>query len=91
MAGVRIPAIPVVLGGVYFARFPPVPLRPAEHPVFNSVLYTAGQLIPLAQLETGDTWQPHGAGLVISAALTVLGWTLSIAIAAGATRALSRD
>jgi hypothetical protein len=81
----------LISGSAYFERFPPTPLRPAEHPVFNPVLYTAGQLVPLLQFGTNDTWQPHGPGLVISAALTVLGWALSIAIAAGATRALSRN
>jgi hypothetical protein len=81
----------LVSGSAYFARFPPTPLRPAEHSVFNPVLYTAGQLIPLVQFGTADTWQPHGPGLFISAALTILGWALSIAIAAGATRALSRS
>ena len=80
----------LLLGSAYFSRVHPRPVHPADRPVFNPVLYTADQLIPLIHFGTGDTWQPQGAALAVATALTVFGWVLSIAIAAGATRALSR-
>jgi hypothetical protein len=81
----------LLLGSEYFSHSHPRPLHPADHPVFNPVLYTADQLIPLIHFGTGETWQPQGAALAVATALTVCGWVLSIAIAAGATRALSRS
>ena len=81
----------LLLGSVYFSHVRPRALRPEEHPVFNPLLYTADQLIPLIHFGSADTWQPQGAALVVSSTLMALGWVLSIAIAAGATRALSRQ
>lgn len=81
----------LISGSTYFSRVHPEPLDPTGQAVFNPATYTADQLIPLVHIGNSNEWQVHGAALVVSSALTILGWVLSIAIAAGATRAVSRN
>jgi hypothetical protein len=59
--------------------------------VFNPVLYAADHLVPVIRFGQTDVWQYHGTPAVVTTALTVLGWTLGIAIAAAASRTLTRN
>jgi hypothetical protein len=78
-------------GSVYYSSVSPTRVDTQDISVFNPVLYTADQLIPVVRFGQPEVWQFHGAAAVVSVVLTVLGWTLGIAIAAGATRALTRN
>ncbi|WP_037607021.1 hypothetical protein [Streptacidiphilus rugosus] len=78
-------------GSVYFASHRPRAVHPEEHLVFNPFLYTADRLIPVVHFGPSDEWQSTGLSLAVASGLTVAGWALGIAIAAGASRALSRN
>ena len=85
-------ALGLLIGAsVYYSTVTPVRVDDQDTSVFNPVLYTADQLIPVVRFGQPDVWQFHGAAAVVSVVLTVLGWTLGIAIAAGATRVLTRN
>jgi hypothetical protein len=82
----------LAFGAVYFASVgPPQRVSTEDTSVFNPVVYTADRLVPLVHLGSADVWQFHGVAAAVSGVLTVLGWTLSIAIAAGVTRTLTRN
>jgi hypothetical protein len=81
----------LVAGSVYFANVRPQHVASDDTSVFNPVLYAADRLVPVVDLGRSDVWQYHGAAAVVSGLLTIIGWTLGIAIAAGATRTLSRN
>lgn len=85
-------ALSLLVGAsVYYSNVTPTRVDSEDRSVFNPVLYTADQLIPVVRFGQPEVWQFHGAAAVVSVVLTVLGWTLGIAIAAGATRALTRN
>ncbi|GAA0702128.1 oxidoreductase [Kitasatospora atroaurantiaca] len=75
----------------YFSRVTPVRVNTEDSSVFNPVLYAADHLVPVIRFGQPDVWQYHGAPAVVTAVLTVLGWTLGIAIAAAATRTFTRN
>ena len=81
----------LLFGSLFFTRYRPEPVHPEDHPAYNPVLYTADRLIPLVHFGPSETWQASGIPLVVGSALTIAGWALGIAIAAGATRSLSRS
>jgi hypothetical protein len=62
-----------------------------DHSVFNPVLYAADHLVPVIRFGQTDVCPYHGTPAVVTTALTVLGWTLGIAIAAAASRTLTRN
>jgi hypothetical protein len=74
----------------YYSTVTPTRVDSQNSSDFNPVLYTADQLIPVIRFGQPEVWQFHGAAAAVGAVLTVLGWTLGIAIAAGASRALTR-
>ncbi|WP_344467884.1 hypothetical protein [Kitasatospora kazusensis] len=76
---------------VYFAQVRPDHVSTEDHSVFNPVLFAADHLIPVIRFGQPEVWQYHGAAAVVTVVLTVLGWTLGIAIAAAATRTLTRS
>ena len=78
-------------GSVYFAQVRPQHVSAEDTSVFNPVLYTADHLIPVIHFGETDVWQYHGAPAVVTVVLTILGWTLGIAIAAAATRTFTRN
>lgn len=75
----------------YFSRVKPDHVSPEDTSVFNPVLYAADHLIPVVHLGQPDVWQYHGTPALVTVVLTVLGWTLGIAIAAAATRTFTRN
>lgn len=84
-------ALALLIGAsVYYSTVTPTRVDTQNTSEFNPVLYTADQLIPVIRFGQPEIWQFHGAAAAVGAVLTVLGWTLGIAIAAGATRALTR-
>jgi hypothetical protein len=80
-----------VLGTIYFAHFPPTPIHHDDRLSYIALLVTADRLIPMVGLGPQDVWQLHGAAQIVGAVFTVLGWILGIAIAAAATRTLTRN
>ena len=81
----------LVGASVYYSTVTPMRVDDQDTSVFNPVLYTADQLIPVVRFGQPEVWQFHGAAAVVGVVLTVLGWTLGIAIASGATRVLTRN
>ncbi|MDF2255167.1 hypothetical protein [Streptantibioticus ferralitis] len=75
----------------YFSVVKPDHVSMEDRSVFNPVLYAADHLIPVIRFGQNDVWQYHGAAAVVTVVLTVLGWTLGIAIAAAASRTLTRN
>ncbi|MDH6108912.1 hypothetical protein P3T36_006295 [Kitasatospora sp. MAP12-15] len=76
---------------LYFDQVRPEHVSAEDTSVFNPVLYAADHLIPVIHFGEPDVWQYHGLPEVVTAVLTVLGWTLGIAIAAAATRTFTRN
>lgn len=76
---------------IYFSQVRPQHVSAEDTSVFNPVLYAADHLIPVIHFGEPDVWQYHGVPEVVTAVLTVLGWTLGIAIAAAATRTFTRN
>ena len=81
----------LVGASAYYSTVTPTRVDDQDTSVFNPVLYTADQLIPVVRFGQPEVWQFHGTAAVVGVVLTVLGWTLGIAIASGATRALTRN
>ena len=76
---------------VYFSQVKPDHVANDDTSVFNPVLYSADHLIPVIHFGQADVWQYHGLPAVVTVVLTILGWTLGIAIAAAASRILTRN
>ncbi|GAA1233275.1 oxidoreductase [Kitasatospora nipponensis] len=81
----------LAVSSAYFDRVRPQRVSSEDTSVFNPVLYAADHLIPIIRFGQSEVWQYHGVPAVVSAVLTVLGWTLGIAIAAAATRTFNRN
>ncbi len=81
----------LVASSAYFSQVRPVDVSREDTSVFNPVLYAADHLVPVIHFGESDVWQYHGVAAVVTVVLTVLGWTLGIAIAAAATRTLTRN
>ena len=78
-------------GSEYFRHVPPAAVHPGDHPHFNPTLYTADLMIPIFGLGERDSWQPHGVAQAVAVALILSGWAFGLAVAAAATRALTRN
>lgn len=84
-------ALALLIGAsAYYSTVTPTRVDIQNTSDFNPVLYTADRLIPVIRFGQPEIWQFHGAAATVGVVLTVLGWTLGIAIAAAATRALTR-
>jgi uncharacterized protein YjbI with pentapeptide repeats len=81
----------LAVSSAYFSTVRPDHVSTEDRSVFNPVLYAADHLIPVIHFGQTDVWQYHGVAAVVTVVLTVLGWTLGIAIAAAATRTLTRN
>ncbi|MGE7433256.1 translocation/assembly module TamB domain-containing protein [Kitasatospora sp. NPDC001175] len=81
----------LVASSVYFGRVHPQHVSADSAATFNPVLYAADHLIPVVRFGQSDAWQYHGVPAVVTVVLTVLGWTLGIAIAAAAARTFNRN
>ncbi len=76
---------------VHFARHPPVRVQRDDTAAFNPLLYGADQLVPLVHVGQQDVFQSRGLPAVVATVLSVVGWALSMAIAAAATRTLANN
>lgn len=81
----------LVASSIYFSQVKPQHVSSEDESVFNPVLYAADHLIPVIRFGQPEVWQYHGVAAVVTVVLTVLGWTLGIAIAAAASRTLTRN
>lgn len=84
-------ALLMIVGSFYFAHVHPTATGPGPLAPYNPVLYTADQLIPVAQFGQQGAWHVHGAAECAAVALTACGWSLGIAIAAAVTRTVTRS
>ncbi len=76
---------------LFFARYQPVRVQRDNAAAFNPLLYAADQLIPLVHFGQQDVFQSRGFPAVVATVLSIVGWALSIAIAAAATRTLTNS
>ncbi|WP_370153630.1 hypothetical protein [Streptacidiphilus sp. EB129] len=81
----------MVAGSLYFSEVTPQHVSTEDHSLFNPVLFAADHLVPVIHFGQPDVWQYHGVAAVVTVVLTIMGWTLGIAIAAAASRALTRS
>ncbi|MEU1115395.1 hypothetical protein [Streptomyces sp. NPDC005879] len=81
----------LLVGAVTYAVREPAALKPAESPKFNSLFYTLDLLLPIVDFGQEKAYASQGAYQWFGYALVVLGWTLATTIAAGVTRAISRQ
>ncbi|MFJ2769644.1 membrane-associated oxidoreductase [Streptomyces sp. NPDC087300] len=81
----------LLVGAVTFAVREPAALKPEEAPDFNPVFYTVDLLLPIVDFGQESAYAAPGAYQWFGYALVVLGWTLATTIAAGVTRAISRQ
>ncbi|MFG2000895.1 hypothetical protein ACGFNU_17290 [Spirillospora sp. NPDC048911] len=81
----------MLVGSVAYALHHPAPLKPGEAPDFNPVFYTLDLLLPIIDFGQEKAFKPKNAYQWLSYTLIVTGWILATTIAAGITRALSRQ
>ncbi|MET7359605.1 membrane-associated oxidoreductase [Streptomyces sp. NPDC005562] len=81
----------LLVGAVTYAVREPAALKPAESPEFNPLFYTLDLLLPIVDFGQEKAYASQGAYQWFGYALVVLGWTLATTIAAGVTRAISRQ
>jgi hypothetical protein len=78
-------------GSLWFAFFyTPEQIDPDNRPVFNPVLFALDTLLPIVNLGQDEHWRTQGAAQWIAVTLTLVGWVLVTAAAAGAARVLKR-
>ena len=81
----------LLASSAYFSTVRPERVDTQNRSAFNPLLYAADHLIPVVRFGQTEVWQYHGVPEIVTAVLTVLGWTLGIAIAAAASRTLTRN
>jgi hypothetical protein len=81
----------LLLGAVAFAVHEPPRAEAGKGPAFNAVMYTLDLLLPLIDFGQEKGFQPAGGGQWVAYGLIMAGWVLATTIAAGITRALSRQ
>jgi len=80
-----------VAGTVLFSIKPPDVLDDGHHPHFNAFFYTLDLLLPIGSLGQETIFAPSGIYQVAANFLVAAGLLLGLTVAAGATRALSRE
>ncbi|MFC8125231.1 membrane-associated oxidoreductase [Streptomyces sp. NPDC057302] len=81
----------LLVGSVTYALHHPRALKPDEAPDFDPFFYTLDLLLPIIGFGQEQAYAAEGAYQSLSYALIVMGWTLATTIAAGVTRAISRQ
>ncbi|MGB3441832.1 MAG: hypothetical protein WBA97_24065 [Actinophytocola sp.] len=82
----------LVIGSVWFSLQPtPVESNTDDKLVWNPVLYTIDQLVPIVDFGHKNRWHFDGASQWITAGLVAAGWILATTVAAGITRMLRRS
>ncbi|MEO3785962.1 hypothetical protein ABGB12_21755 [Actinocorallia sp. B10E7] len=80
-----------VAGTVLFSIEKPGKLDPGHEPHFNAFFYTLDLLLPIGSLNQEMVFAPEGIYQVAANILVAAGLLLGLTVAAGATRALSRE
>lgn len=80
-----------LLGTTAYGLQHPQPLNKNEAPDFNAVFYTLDPLLPIIDFGQERAYTPHGWYQWLSYLLIATGWILATTIAAGVTRAISRQ
>ncbi|MQY04857.1 hypothetical protein [Actinomadura macrotermitis] len=81
----------LAFGTIVFTLHKPDVLDDGHHPHFNAFLYTLDLLLPIGTLGQEVEYAPKGVYQWIADFLVVAGLLLGLTVAAGATRALSRE
>jgi hypothetical protein len=82
----------LVAGSLWFWSEPlPVEVNKDDHLVWNPVLYTIDQLVPIVDFGYKNRWRFEGPSQWITAGLVAAGWILATTVAAGITRMLRRS
>jgi hypothetical protein len=81
----------LVIGTVIFSVSPPRPLHVGEAPHFNAFIYSLDLLLPIVDFGQRSAWNPAGADQWVAYLLIAAGWLLATSVAAGVTRALTRN
>lgn len=82
----------LVSGSAWFATQPaPVEVNADDHIVWNPVLFTIDQLVPIVDFGHKNRWHLEGPSQWITAGLIAAGWVLATTVAAGVTRMLRRS
>lgn len=78
-------------GTTWFNHHELQPINEDDHPVWNPLLYTVDQLVPIINLGHDVMWQAQGHSQWITVVLIAAGWILATTVAAGISRALRRE
>ncbi|MBA8827668.1 hypothetical protein FHX42_005073 [Saccharopolyspora lacisalsi] len=78
-------------GTAWFSLHELEPLNEEDDPVWNPVLYTVDQLLPIINLGHDVMWRAAGGSQWITTVLIAAGWVLATTVAAGITRSLRRE
>ncbi|MDK1472077.1 membrane-associated oxidoreductase [Streptomyces sp. 549] len=81
----------LAVGTAAFASERPRPLKDDEAPAFSAFFYTLDLLLPVVGFGQEGAFTSQGWRQGLSYALIVTGWVLATTVAAGVTRALSRN
>jgi hypothetical protein len=82
----------LIAGSGWFSMQPtPVEANADDHLVWNPVLFTIDQLVPIVDFGHKNRWHLDGASQWITAGLIAAGWILATTVAAGITRMLRRS
>ncbi|MDQ3788363.1 MAG: hypothetical protein M3422_14115, partial [Actinomycetota bacterium] len=82
----------LIAGSVWFWLQPePVESNKDDDLVWNPVLFTIDQLVPIVDFGHKNRWHFDGASQWITAGLVASGWILATTVAAGITRMLRRS
>lgn len=81
----------LAIGTLFFTQHPPAPLEAGKTPQFNALFYTVDVLLPIASFGQEAAFAPRGTGQWLAYALTAAGWILATTVAAGISRAISRQ
>ncbi|HEX2316414.1 MAG TPA: hypothetical protein VHJ17_21915 [Thermomonospora sp.] len=81
----------LAFGTIVFSLHKPPQVEPEQKPSFNAFFYTLDLLLPIGTLGQEPYYSPRGVYQWIANFIIVAGLILGLTVAAGATRALSRD
>lgn len=81
----------LAFGTIVFSLHKPAILNSDDHPHFNAFFYTLDLLLPIGDLGQERVFSPEGVYQWIANFLVISGFILGLTVAAGATRALSRE
>jgi hypothetical protein len=81
----------LVFGTIVFSLHKPAILNSDDHPHFNPFFFTLDLILPIGDLGQERVFAPEGVYQWIANLIVIMGFVLGLTVAAGATRALSRE